>query len=69
MNNLKILRFKMELTQYDLMAKSGISQTLLWQFEKEYRKPKPYQAEKIAAALGCTVGEVFPELEPESVGV
>jgi DNA-binding XRE family transcriptional regulator len=46
-------------TQADFAPTVGIAEPRLSRLISGRDKPKPEQAEKIAAALGCEVGEIF----------
>ena len=59
--NLKQARFMKNFTQYDLMAKTGIHQSVISQIERGYYAPNEGQKKKLAKALNCRMSEVFSE--------
>lgn len=65
----KIARIKQNVTQYDLMYHTRISQGRISLFEKGVRQPTPEEAQKIAKALQVKVGEIFPETWARMQGV
>jgi plasmid maintenance system antidote protein VapI len=47
-------------TQTDFAPEIGMREDRLSRLVNGRDKPKPEQAQRIAAALGCDVGEIFP---------
>lgn len=60
MNPIKVKRFMMGLTQYDLCFETGISQPRISLIERGYVAPKELEKKKLAEALSCEIGEIFP---------
>jgi len=61
LSSLKRNRLLQGKTQYDLMLKSGVHQTLISLFESGYRKPNENQKKQLAQALKMPKRELFPE--------
>lgn len=60
-SSLKRVRILQDKTQYDLMLKTGIHQTILSHFENGYKKPTEKQKKLLARALKVKVEEIFPK--------
>lgn len=60
-NNLSAYRTRKGLSQYDLAHATGLSQTIISQYERGVAKPTAASASKIADALGTRVHRVFPK--------
>jgi len=60
-NMIKARRTKLDLSQRELAAKSGVSVQMISCIEKEQRNPTINIVQKIARALHCTVGELLGE--------
>lgn len=58
------IREAKKLTQVELSAIVGISQSALSMYETGQRKPSIDIAVRIAQALGCTVDDLIQEKEP-----
>lgn len=58
MKGLKVLRKSQNLTQAELAAKTGISRVSVTRYETGERSPSIKAAQKLAAALGCTIDEL-----------
>lgn len=58
---IKIKRVIRGLTQYDLMAETGIPQSRLSLIERGYIIPKDEEKTKLAQCLGCKEKDLFPE--------
>ena len=56
--DLKTIRAKKRVTQWDLRLKTEINQTKLSLLENGYLKPSEEEAKKIASALGVNVAEI-----------
>lgn len=52
-------RTMLKMVQGDVSKKSGMSVSLISQIESGRITPKPEEKQKIAAALGCTIEEIF----------
>jgi len=66
--NIRRLRHAAELTSTDAATKAGISQGAWSDIERGGNKnPTPKTLEKIAAALGVTLAELFVDEDGESV--
>lgn len=61
MPSLKKVRILQDKTQYDLMLKTGIHQTVISHFENGYMKPTEKQKKLLARALRVKIEEIFPE--------
>lgn len=63
----KLIRYrkKMGMTQQDLAEKSGYSRSSIINWETGKRAPRTVDIEKLAAALGTTVGALMGEDEDE----
>lgn len=61
MNRIKAIRERKRLTQVELSAKALISQPYLHDLENNRRGAKPETYERIAAALGVDVSELFEQ--------
>lgn len=66
-NRLRVLRAEREITQWDLSVKTGIERNRYWTIEKGYTTPRPEERVALAAALGVTEAEIWPELESAEV--
>ena len=65
MNNLKIIRENVGLTQYELAQKINVTKASVSNYETGFRKPSIQVAQKIAIAISesgftCSVDDVFP---------
>jgi transcriptional regulator with XRE-family HTH domain len=49
-----------------LAREAGCSSSLIWQLEKGYR-PGDELSERIAAVLGCTVEQLFEQVDQDAV--
>ena len=56
---LRLRREQRQMTQAELGAKLGVSQSVVSEWEKELYLPNARQLPEIAAALGCEIGELF----------
>lgn len=63
-SRLKLLRAEHGLTQEDLAARIGVSRQAINALETERHDPSLDLAQKIAAALGLAVEQVFPNPYP-----
>ena len=59
MNNLKVRREELNLTQKQVAELSGIGLRLYQYYEKDEKEPSVRTAQKIADVLGVTVGELY----------
>lgn len=58
MNKIEEIRRGKGLTRNELSKRSGVSNKMLWEYEKEKRDPSLATLRKIAQALGVTIQEV-----------
>lgn len=63
---IKSIRKERKLTQKELANKAGIATITLQQYERGVREPKLEQIQKIASALGVSIGEMLAQ-EPMSI--
>ncbi|MBS5865741.1 MAG: helix-turn-helix transcriptional regulator [Coriobacteriaceae bacterium] len=65
--NLRMFRAKIDLTQEELAAKSGVSVASIHNYEDSKTAPSLINAYALAAALGCTPNDLcsFPTTEEE----
>ena len=61
--SLREIRFYKGLSQYDITLRTGIPQSKISLIERGYVQPGDDEKERIAKALKCRVGEVFPETQ------
>lgn len=54
-------RLAQNLTLEELAKRCGVSRVSLNRYELGVRTPSVTIAQKIASALGCSVGDIFPE--------
>jgi transcriptional regulator with XRE-family HTH domain len=59
LNSLKLARLEVGKSQWDVAKETGISQTMLSLYEREYLEPKPEHKEALAKACGKEVGELW----------
>jgi transcriptional regulator with XRE-family HTH domain len=59
LNSLKLARLHTGKSQWDVAKETGISQTMLSLYEREYLEPKPEHKEALAKAYGKQVGELW----------
>lgn len=59
MNNIKLIREAVGMTQKALADAANISAPFLFDLENGNRNAKPETWERIAAALGCSVSDLF----------
>jgi len=60
-NRLKSIRTQLGLSQRKLAKKAGLSPSLIAQIELGQKQPSWHTADKIAAALGVPLEEIFPQ--------
>ena len=60
---LREIRFYRGFSQYDITLRTGIPQSKISLIERGYVQPGDDEKERIAKALKCRVGEVFPETQ------
>jgi DNA-binding XRE family transcriptional regulator len=60
-NGLKQFRQARGLALYGLAVLAGVSPTMLSAIERWGYQPRPQVCQRIATALGITVGEIWPE--------
>ena len=65
MNNIKLIRTRLNMSQKTLAEKAGISPPYLFDLENNRRGAKQETLERIASALGVSVNE----LEGDEMGV
>jgi transcriptional regulator with XRE-family HTH domain len=58
---LRVRRVMAELDQSELATRAGIHQTHVSNLERGKRGTTTDTVEKLAAALGCTVGDLMPD--------
>lgn len=63
MNNVKLIRESLGLTQRALAEAAGISAPFLYDLENGNRNAKPETWERIAGVLGCTVNDLIGKEE------
>lgn len=61
-NNLKALRKRAGLTQYDVADKLGVTQPQIYNFEKGVRKLSRPEMERFAKLYNCNVEEIYGEM-------
>ena len=59
MNHIKLIREAVGMTQKALADAANISAPFLFDLENGNRNAKPETLERIAAALGCSVSDLF----------
>ena len=59
LNSLKLARLKVGKSQWDVAKETGISQTMLSLYEREYLEPKPEHKEILAKLYGKTVEDLW----------
>jgi len=59
LNPLKLARLKRGLSQWDVAKKTGISQTMISLYEREYREPSSWHRAKLAKLYGKRVEELW----------
>jgi transcriptional regulator with XRE-family HTH domain len=64
---LRAKRFFAQMSIYDLSVKTGIDPARISLIEREYKTPRDDEKERLAKALGCGVGEIFPTNKTERV--
>lgn len=64
-NNIKRVREAKKMTMYRLAKEAGISCPFLLDLERQARSAKPETFERIAAALGVPVNELFSDEKGE----
>ena len=65
MNNLSEVRLLRGLTQYELGAGVGLSQTRIWRIEQGYEMPSPQIEQELAGLLQVEVADLFSESEDD----
>lgn len=65
--NIKKYRLMYDYTQSELAKKVGISTTMMYYIESDYKPPSLALAIRIADALHCTVDELVKEKVKENV--
>lgn len=63
MNNIRRIREERGLTQKALAEAAGVSAPFLYDLENGNRNAKPETWARIAAALGCTIDELYERKE------
>jgi len=63
LNNVKLIRESLGLTQRALAEAAGISAPFLYDLENGNRNAKPETWERIAGVLGCTVNDLIGKEE------
>ena len=63
MNNIKLIREKMGITQKALAEAANVSCPFMYDLENGNRNAKPETWQRIAAALGCTVNDLIERKE------
>ena len=63
MNNIRRIREERGLTQKALAEAAGVSAPFLFDLENGNRNAKPETLARIAAALGCTIDELYERKE------
>lgn len=58
MNKIEEVRRAKGMSRYELSKCSGVSNKMLWEYEKGKREPSLVTLRKIAKALGVTIQEV-----------
>ena len=58
------IRKELGVSREELARRSGVNSVTLWNIEKGHRSPNVATLEKLAAALGCELGDFFPKLQP-----
>lgn len=58
MNHIRTIREKRGMTQVELASRIGVSQPYIHDLELDNRKGRTETWQRIADALGCTVGEL-----------
>lgn len=61
LNNIKKIRLEKKISQLELATKAGVSQPFIHDLERQARSAKPETFERIAAALGVPVNELFSD--------
>ena len=61
MNNIKILRERVMLTQTELAARLNVGQTAVSTWETGKAKPRADKLLQLAKIFGCTIDELFTE--------
>ena len=59
LNPLRLARLEAGKTQWEVTKETGIPQTRISLYEREYREPKPEHKEALAKAYGKEVGELW----------
>ena len=60
-NNLAEYRRKLNISRNELAGRTNLSPTYLYYLEKGIKEPSWHTADKIAAALGVPLEEIFPQ--------
>jgi len=61
MNNVRRIRRKKDMTQYELSKKTRIAQSSLSLIERLYKHPNRKMKKRISRTLGYPIKKVFPE--------
>lgn len=61
-NRLKVLRAERDITQWSIALAAGIERSRYWTIEKGYVTPRETERAALAAALGVTEAEIWPDL-------
>ncbi len=59
MNNLKIIRERKQMSQYELSKMVGVSQGAISQWETGGSNPRAELLPKLASILGCTIDDLM----------
>ena len=59
LNSLKLARLEVGKSQWDVAKETGISQTMLSLYEREYLEPKPEHKKTLAKLYGKKVEELW----------
>ena len=65
---LKEIRIQKNISQYDLAASCGVSQSSIAGYENGRCTPNPDTLLKISVALGCSIEEILKDPKEESDG-
>jgi DNA-binding Xre family transcriptional regulator len=58
---LKVAMLQAQKRQIDLAHQTGLGESTLSRIVNEYRQPRGEEMVKIAHALGCEIGELWPD--------